>query len=452
VTLGTAARIDVVVILWCLVLLAMRRDLRFSHPAVVYLAFHILVLSTRAWAVLNGAPTVLNTTEAEITRALNVADLALVSITLGWLTVRSARPQKAHSSARHGANAPRWTPLSDRKLRVVALTALPVGLISLVTLARIPGVEGPRSDIATSYQTLAVTWPGLILILLIYRYGFRWSLVLPMLTYLSLVSIQGFGRYRLILPAILLVQIWLDGRGRKWPSAWMLATIAAVAIAFFPLKSVGDLVQHGASVSEIQDAVTTSTRETFAGRSSDQTILDDLAITLTLTDSHGKLFLGGPYLNLLTLPIPRPLWPDKPGLADHIHEISTPARPLGSIGAVTTLPGDLYLNFSYPGIMLGMFILGRFSGRMFLRAYRRPYGSVERLGYLLVSACVIQFARDGLVSVPVFLLVHQLPLVALIIWHRVGNGEQESVRRPGPIDLKEPGLSGAESSNVSARG
>ena len=359
-SLSSAVYVDIIVVIWCVVLLALRGDLRFSHPSVIYLAFHVLVLSTRAWAILSGAPGFLNATEDEISRALNVADLALVALTLGWLSSRRDNP-----GPKHDRQDRVWLPFSDKKLWIVSGIAFPVGVFSFLTHAQIPGSDAPRSDVTTAYQTLAVTWPGLILIVLVYRYGFRWYFSIPLVGYLGLISVQGFGRYRLILPAILLLQIWLDRHGRKWPPMWMLGFLAALTMVFFPLKAVGDLVQEGGTWSAVTAEVKASTSETLSGRASDQVILDDLAITLALSDEHGALFWGRPYLALITLPIPRPLWPDKPGLADHITELSNGSRPLDKIGGVTTLPGDVYVNFGYLGVAIGMFVIGRVSGSAF---------------------------------------------------------------------------------------
>lgn len=443
-SLSSAVYVDVLAVICCVVLLLLRGDLRFSHPAVIYLAFHVLVLSTRAWAILNGAPGFLNASDHEISRALNVADLALVSITFGWLSSRRGSPDPTS----HADSGP-WLPFSDRRLWVVSGIAFPIGLFSFLTHARIPGADTPRSDVTTAYQTLAVTWPGLILIVLIYRYGFRWYFSLPLVGYLGLISVQGFGRYRLILPAILLLQIWLDRRGRKWPTMWMLGLLAALAMVFFPLKAVGDLVQQGGSMSAVADEVKTSTSDTLSGRGSDQTILDHLAITLDLTDEHGTLFWGRPYMALFTLPIPRQLWPDKPGLADHIAELSNGSRPLDKIGGVTTLPGDIYLNFGYLGVAIGMFVIGRVSGNAFTWAYKSPFGSIERLAYLLVFASVIQIARDGLISMPVFLLVHQLPLALLVALHLRVGWHPETAQRFGapPLTLARPAATTIEARN-----
>ena len=97
--------------------------------------------------------------------------------------------------------------------------------------------------------------------------------------------------------------------------------------------------------------------------------------------------------------------------------MSTPSRPLAELGGVTTLPGDLYLNFGLAGMILLMFVLARFSAQLYQAAYGRPYASVSRFGFLLVASSLVQIYRDGLISIPVFLLVQLLPLMVVFLLH-----------------------------------
>ena len=70
---------------------------------------------------------------------------------------------------------------------------------------------------ASSWIVIAQTWAGLGLLALIYWYGFKPSLVIPMILYLGLAIYQGHYRFRLLISVILLVQIYLDRQGRRWP-------------------------------------------------------------------------------------------------------------------------------------------------------------------------------------------------------------------------------------------
>src|SRR5262249_36171494 len=145
-----------------------------------------------------------------------------------------------------------------------------------------------------------------------------------------------------------------------------------------------------------------------AGRSEDQAFLDEYAMSLTGFDEHDKLYLGSPYLALVTLPVPRQLWPEKPGLADHLRDISTPRRPLSEVGAIITYIGEAYGNFGILGVLLVPGVVAYALGRAFRGAYRRPYDSIERFAYLMLACNLLQVYRDGLTSIVVFTAVNMM--------------------------------------------
>jgi len=155
----------------------------------------------------------------------------------------------------------------------------------------------------------------------------------------------------------------------------------------------------------------------FSGSHPDQTILDQFASTLTLADQHGKLFWGSTYSGLLTVIVPRQLWPEKPGLADFEKEISTPERPMAADGMVVTMLGEFYLNFSYVGVVVLSFAVAYASGRWFHAVYQCGYFTLARFMYLLVACNLLQVFRDGLISLFVFPVINMMPLTAIVLLH-----------------------------------
>lgn len=455
VDLSIAVMVDLFVLVICSVILLYHRGLRASHPAVMYLGFHTLVISLRAVAINSGASTFFSDTPGmdgvqpgEIARAVLIADIALISATVGWTLAgkRSARGAESTHTHRHVSSYSEWVPdLRFRPFRlsyihIVSAVAMPLGLLALAKYGSLPGYSATNSS-ASSYLTVAAAWPGLILLALIYFHGFRPALIIPMSAYLVFTSIQGYDRFRLIIPLLLLCLIYLDRHGRRWPGKAMLMFLSAALLMFFPLKAIGLGIQHGEGFPTISAQATSSIQDALTGRSKDQAVLDELAITISGTDESNEVLWGRPYLNVLVLPIPREWWPEKPGLADYLRVISRPNRPLAQIGGVTTLPGDLYLNFRIPGLILVMFLLARLSGRLYREAYRRPYLSVARFGFLLLVCNLIQIYRDGLMSLPVFLLVNMMPLMVMIALHlgvpkvRLGDLSIQSTNPPSPLTV-----------------
>lgn len=454
-SLSVAVAFDLLVLCACGGLLVTRGGISHSHPAVLYLIFHALVVSSRAYAVVNGAPTFFSSVPAyeavrteELARAVLYADAALVAATLGWLSAarrssgarrrRRLLPMGAEGYQGSGKGAGRalaptdWRPLELKYVHRVAFIAFPLGVIVFARYGFVPGV-GVGGAVTSSYFVLALTWPGLMLVALIYVRGFKPRYLVPLAVYFGFIAIQGAGRFRLILPLVLLVQIHLDRHGRRWPSPKLTVLLVALAVVFFPLKEIGRSIQEGRGASTIRSAARSSIDAAASGRSDDQAILDELAMTISLSNESNKTFFGRPYLNVLVLPVPRPLWVGKPGLADYLKEISKPTRPLDVIGGVTTLPGDLYLNFRLPGVIVIMFLLARLSARLYVFAYKRPYMSVARFGFLILASNLVEIYRDGLISVPVFFLIQMLPLLLIIGLHLRQPARRLPRARPAPL-------------------
>lgn len=413
---------DLAVLLLCIPLLLRHGRLTHSHPLTIYLFFHLLVVTSRLIAVDFGAPTLFTgwawfvkpVTPEEIIRAAFLFDIALIASTLGAL---KAAHDDAVSGTMQDQSYPETLQLSLIK-RVVAIV-LPIGVIGLLFFTKLPGIE-VSADFGTwsqsTWLTMTSTWLGLALIILIYWYGFRRVLTVPKLLYLFIMVYQGYHRFRVLIPILLLAQIYLDRNSYKWPSRQMAILLIVAGLLFFPLKNIGRLLQSGATLDTIIIFTTATVREVFAGKADDQTFLDMFASALTLADQHNQPFWGKTYLALLTLPIPRPLWPDKPGLADYLFDISTNTRPMARSGMIVTYLGEAYVNFLYVGILLVPIVLSYGLTRFYFRAYRYPYYSIQRFAYLLFAANFIQLYRDGLTAI-IFVVVSMMPLTTLVLLH-----------------------------------
>ena len=423
ISLSSAVALDITVFLLCIVALFRFARLTATHPGATYLIFHLLVVTSRLLAVRNGAPTLFSiwygpvapVTPDEMARAGLLADLGLVSMTAGWIVAY----QRGLSTGTR-ASTP-GHPLRIRLIRAVAFVTIPVGVVALLFSANLPGGLTLEANLgawnSSSYITMTQSWAGLGLIGLIYWYGFNPLLMSGMAMYLSVMAYQGHDRFRVVIIIILLVQIYLDRRGLRWPTKKMFVLLVMTAVLFFPLKKIGNILQQGRGWSEVEDTIFSDVREVSTGEHGDQVILDEFAASVSGADVNGKLFLGQTYAGLLTVPIPRQWWPEKPGLADQMTAISSPARPLAENGMVTTMLGEFYLNFSYAGIVVMSFLFALYSGRWFNAAYRNGYFSVEHFLYLLVACNLLQIYRDGLISLFVFTVINMLPLTVMGALH-----------------------------------
>lgn len=438
--LRMALVVDLFVLALCTVLLLRYGRLAHSHPAVIYLFFHVIAISSRVLAIMAGAETLFTgwggffepVSEGELVRAVLLADMVLIIITTAsiWASRVDLRESKGPS-----IDTTNSVTLSLRHIWTVVVIAFPIGVLGVAFIGNVPGFEKPEIDFGewqqSSWLLITTTWAGLALLALIYWYGFKWWLVTPMTIYLFVMAIQGFHRFRAIIPLILLLQIYLDRHQKRWPPAYILAVIIGAMLLFYPMKTIGRMAQEGATVTQISESSTEILRDVAAGQNGDQTVLDQFASSLTLIDRSGKLYYGTTYLALLTSPIPRQWWPDKPGLADYIKDFSTPSRPMAEVGMIMTFIGELYLNFGYLGLVIMSFLTAYWLARIYFRAYRSSYFSVLRFGYLLIACNLIQVYRDGLMSLFTFTIVNMMPLSLIVFLHVIRPVRAK--RQPMPL-------------------
>jgi hypothetical protein len=422
-TYEQALLLDVPVLLICAFLLLKYGNLSFSHPAISYLVFHVYVVTARLIGLISGDGATLYSKwqgpfdpvmPEEIARAALYFDIALVAMTITWLWLRWQRPRIPGESSR---------PLKPSIVWAVIVVSFAVGIVGLIIGAQLPGFQ-PNQRAAnlgewqsSSYIAITQTWCGLALLAYIYCYGFKRMPVVLLGIYLLIMTLQGYHRFRVVIPVIMLAQIWLDRRQLRWPPKWMVGSFFVAMFLFFPLKMIGKMSQQGASISEIGTVITDSVVQVLAGEADDQMFLDQLASALTLIDMNGRQYWGSIYLALFTLPIPRQWWPDKPTLAGFLGDISIPSRPMKDSGMVMTFIGEAYANFGILGVILIPPLLAAGLTALYRAAYRADYNTVVRFGYVLVCATLIQVYRDGLLSLVIFTLVNSLPLMMIVVIH-----------------------------------
>jgi hypothetical protein len=420
---GEALLIDGLSVVCCFALLLRFAVLRFSHPATPYMVFHLHTVTVRLMGLLNGADTIYSSAPAdfdpvrseEIIRAALYCDIALWSVTAAWVLYALLRKEERPATD--------VMYLEPRVLKPVLAVAFIMGIVGLRIATALPGVtvyEGIDPNSAwssSSYLIILPSWFGLAVLGHIYYYGFKPLTFTLLGVYLVIMSLQGGMRFRVIIGLILAIQIWIEQRNRRWPTKLTVVGLGLAALAFFPMKTVGFMVREGASTSEIGEVLSTSITDVSEGANTDQMFLDEMASALTLIDMNGKWFYGSMYLPMLTLPIPRALWPDKPGLSGFLQEISTSHRPMAACGMITTYLGEAYANFGVFGVVVVPPIVALFLAMFYRAAYSVPRLTELRFAYVLVSVNLIQVYRDGLLSVFVFTMVNMMPLAAIVLAH-----------------------------------
>lgn len=405
------------IIVLSLVIAFTYRKLTFWHPLTAYIFFHIYSFTTRLIAIITGArvmyqdrPDVYDAVlPEEFERAMMWADVALILYAIGAML--------AHHQGQKNKNKPRISKqLSRGAINVISAICLPIGVVVLYILKAEVNISADITG--TSYFIVIAMWPISCLQMLTFYYGLRWYLVIPISIYLFFVGVQGYHRFMLMLPLLFFTAYLLQANRQKWPGVKIILGGIFLLLIFPNLKFIGRAFQSGdysGAIGIIQESVIKS--EDVKEKEGGEQFLDQYAGSLTMIDEAGKFYHGSTYAALVTLPIPRSWWSNKPGLADHLVEISTSRRQYSIEGRIITYLGEAYLNFGYFGLFLVPLLLGFLLTRWCLAA---TGGQMHRLGCYIYTVCfvtLIQVYRDGLTSLAVFSIVHNLPVLFIWILH-----------------------------------
>jgi hypothetical protein len=430
--------VDVAVVIAVIVL--MFRRMAFWHPLTAYLLFHLYSFTFRLFQILGGSPLMYTgqanaeaITPDEIIRAMLWADAALILfVAASWW---------AHMVFEAKRNQPIERKVLNLNIaKAVGLLCLPLGAYFFYVV-KTTGFVASIDSASTGYIQVISMWPIGVLGLLIFAFGFRLHLLALTALFLGAVAFQGYHRFMLILPLLYFAALYLQTQRRRWPNILILVAALFVGIVFPRLKYIGQALQYG----DTQEAISQFSQAFFKDKQSytenfaTEDFLDQFAGGLSMVDGNDRHFMGSTYLAILTLPVPRAWWPEKPGLADHLQEISTSGRRYDIEGRILTYLGEGYANFGYAGLILVPVLLGYLLTAACLLATTGPMLRLGRYLYLVFFMALIQTFRDGLLSIFVFTVVHNMPMLFTWILHMIPGFALKSMDRPpaDPLALEE---------------
>jgi hypothetical protein len=422
-----------------LVIVLMFRRMAFWHPLTGYLLFHLYSFTYRLFQIVGGSPLMYTgqanaeaITPDEIIRAMLWADVALILFVAASWWAHLVFEAKSDQPVERRV-------LNPNIAKAIGLLCLPLGAYFFY-MVKTTGFVASIDSASAGYVQAMSMWPIGVLGLLIFAFGFRWHLLALTAFFLGAVAFQGYHRFMLILPLLYFAALYLQAHRRRWPGVVMVVAALFIGLVFPRLKSIGASIQYG----DYQNAIT-MVQESFGKSKSEYEVastedfLDQFAGGLSLIDSNERKFWGSTYLAIITLPVPRAWWPNKPGLADHLQEISTSGRQYNIEGRIITYLGESYLNFGYAGLILIPALLGYILTALCLHATAGPMQRLGRYIYLVFFMALVQTFRDGLLSIFVFTAVHNMPMLFTWILHMVPGFADKSMDRPpaDPLALEE---------------
>ena len=396
----------------------------FWHPLTAYLFFHSYSFTWRAVDLIYGATPMYGENARqemimpeEFERAMMLADVCLICFFIGAVFA-----QKFFSSK--GRQIITRTRASPHIINVISAWCIPLGFA--VLFATKSGIEVSSTLAESNYFTVINMWPISCLLALLFVKGFRPLVLFAIFIYLTLVGLQGYHRFMMILPLIYMAAIYLQQKERKWPTPAVAIIGLSILLIFPKLKGIG----KAATSNDYEEVASLVKRAFFIptrgdslnkeGLTSEQ-FLDQYAGALSMIDSYGKFYWGSTYLAVLTLPIPRQWWAEKPGLADHTLAISTGSRRYDAEGRIITYIGESYINFRYFGIIFIPLALGFSLTYWCYVATTGPWLRLNRFIYTIGFMAFPLLFRDGLLSLVVFTIVQNLPVFFIWIAHKAAG-------------------------------
>lgn len=423
-----------------LVIIVMFRRMAFWHPLTAYLLFHLYSFTYRLFQIVGGSPLMYTgqanaeaITPDEIIRAMLWADAGLILfVAASWwahlvFEAKSAQPIERRV-------------LNPNIAKAIGLLCLPLGAYFFY-VAKTTGFSISVDSAAAGYVQVISMWPIGVIGLLMFAFGFRWYLLALAAFFLGAVALQGYHRFMLILPLLFFTALYLQTRRRYWPTVPLYIAAFFVGLIFPRLKYIGQALQYGdtrEAMAQFSQAFVKD-KQSYTEFATTEDFLDQFAGGLSLIDSNERKFWGSTYLAIITLPVPRAWWPNKPGLADHLQEISTSGRQYNIEGRIITYLGESYLNFGYAGLILIPALLGYILTALCLHATAGPMQRLGRYLYLVFFMALVQTFRDGVLSIFVFTVVHNMPMLFTWILHMVPGFADKSMDRPpaDPMALEE---------------
>lgn len=408
-----ASCLDLTVLLSSSWLLFRYGKISLYHPATTYLVFHVFTFTSRLIFLTNGAAFFLaeqldyftEIESYEVFRASLLADLGFISMTIAWL-LEAKRKQSSNTS--------KSSIILDKDvLKIVLFITIPLGIWGIFSQLYIPGIGKSQFNFGgwehSTYIINTQNWLILSYLVIVFKYGFNKSYLIIILICIFILGLQGELRYRVLIPCIFLLFLYLHRQQKRWLSPRFVIIILVGIMVFLPMKYVGKLIQQGASTEELIEFASEYRESLDIGANADFSFLDMYASTLTLIDQHGVYYYGTTYLSLFLVPIPRPLWQEKPSVVQWMTDISTPSRNLKELGSIPTIYGEAYVNFGYLGIIFVPFLFAKYAARWYFRILNTDSQSANLYLYLYFAAIIVQVYRDGLISIIIFLSAYNIP-------------------------------------------
>lgn len=409
--------LDIIFVTFVFVHIIKQRQLNLLNPLLIYLIIHLLFVTIKGIQIFILDKAILMNVNYdkpvdldEVSKAIFLADIGLLAFAFGFNMFRKRFKTK---SKRIVKLYPVFIESRKNIINIYIYVVLILGVFGLLLFGYLPGLG--KNQFEGSILTAIMANLSIIsAIILIYQKGFNRYSVVYFLALVFVYSLQGYARYRAVLPLLFVLLYYLKVYKLKLPPLKYILIAVLVIPITIPMKEIGMKARIGESINLV-DLISDSFNEIFEGDSRELALLEQSAAMVGAVDQKEKIFYGETYSSIFFFFVPRSMWKEKPALNQWQYEISDAGRQFSTMGQVSLVTGEAYANFRYFGVVGILMLLGIFFSFLYF-----TYSDVHVLhrGFLMLllfDMILFQIWRDGLVSLFLFPLLNYLPIIALFL-------------------------------------
>jgi|SRR5665213_339571 len=274
----------------------------------------------------------------------------------------------------------------------------------------------------TGYIVDAQIALGTISLMFLWGMRFRLWAFIPLIFYLSEHVYLGWGRWAIILTIAMGGLLFLLHRNYRWLPLRIVLVVIPAMLVFQQLgqnrEYVQDMLTGEQSAEPDQDMSWIERQD-----GPDFANFDFLTYVVDVVpDKSGTYSYFTQYLQLLTEPIPRILWPGKP-YGSPVSLVNF--NDYGNfVGWTTSLVGDGWMSFGWFGVIATMAFAGYITARMHHWFWQGTANNFKILTYCVFVPLTMQWYRDGGISIAkfVFMTIGPILLWRLVLTLLRGSG------------------------------
>jgi len=400
------------------------------HPLTFYLMFHGLVFVVRpivAWhyefdvvyRAMKFTPTLWDKTQALI--CTNLALVVFSVVTLLLVREPFGFRQNDYDLIQRRMLTQRFLPVA------VLLGAISIYSILWLLDYQESGEGVSQLDLRTGARAMTATngyfyAAGVLLTGIVAMIAFLGRFTLLSLAPFAVFAVFRFAtgqRGAVVTAAVMIALLYMFDRRQKWPTWPVIAAVVAIVPIFNAIQDDrGARLRQSFGYEVAERYLTVESRDEKPLETIDIAMMEMVEfLTWSIPERSGSYdyFLGN--LQILTEPIPRALWPDKPiGAPIKMFDLYTHAV---TINGVMSVPGMGWMYWGYPGVAIWAAVFALIYGTGYKVFARGRQSNLAVIAYMIFMSTAVVAYRDGLILTilkQAFFYMAPLGLLILVCW------------------------------------